>query len=249
MKILLVADLHYTLKQWDWLCEASSHFEVVVVSGDLLDLASIVPREAQAVVVQKYLARLSPTERLVVSSGNHDLLDEKDGQEEAAAWLREAIPPGAWVDGDRGELGSLFVSVLPWWEGEVLREKVEEQLARDAAEVDGRRWVWIYHPPPHDTALSRERGRDFGDPHLNKWIEHYSPFMAMGGHVHGAPFDKDGAWVDKLGSTWVFNPGRQIGPMPTCIAIDLEHETATWASLEGAERTPLDGALDLEQLG
>ena len=249
MKILLVADLHYTLKQWDWLCEAASHFEIVVVAGDLLELASIVPREAQAVVVQKYLAKLAPGERLVLVSGNHDLLTESDGHEQAAEWLREVSPPGAWIDGDHGDHGPLFFSVLPWWEGESLRGKIEDQLRRDADLVGDRRWVWIYHPPPHDTAVSRERGRDHGDPYLNKWIDRFNPFMVMGGHVHGAPFDKDGAWIDHVGSTWVLNAGRQIGPVPTCIAIDLENEMATWASLAGAERAVLRPPLAVEELG
>ena len=87
---------------------AADRFNLVVVAGDFLDLASIVPPEAQIIVVRKYLARLAAKGPLLVSSGNHDLLPSpKDGNiERAAAWLRQNPPAGLSVDGDsfaRGE--------------------------------------------------------------------------------------------------------------------------------------------------
>ncbi len=42
-----------------------------------------------------------------------------------------------------------------------------------------------------------------------------------------------GSWIDRLGKTWVFNPGKQIGPAPTHIALDLDAMSAEWISLEG----------------
>mgnify|MGYP000603273489 CR=1 FL=1 len=51
MKILLVADLHYTLKQWDWLSQASGDFDLVVIAGDMLDIVSIVDVEVQILVL------------------------------------------------------------------------------------------------------------------------------------------------------------------------------------------------------
>ena len=56
MKVLLVADLHYTLPQFDWLQQEGSSYDVVVIAGDLLDLASPVPVAAQVVVVTKLIA-------------------------------------------------------------------------------------------------------------------------------------------------------------------------------------------------
>jgi Icc-related predicted phosphoesterase len=52
------------------------------------------------------------------------------------------------------------------------------------------------------------------------------------GHIHNAPFYPDGSWIDRIGETWVFNPGRQIGPRPTSIVFDLDAMTAEWFSLE-----------------
>ena len=57
--------------------------------------------------------------------------------------------------------------------------------------------------------------------------------MVLSGHIHNAPFYPAGSWVDQLGKTWVFNPGKQIGPSPTCIVIDFDLMTAEWLSMEG----------------
>ena len=65
------------------------------------------------------------------------------------------------------------------------------------------------------------------------------------GHVHESPFKPAGSWADRIGRTWVFNAGRQIGPVPAIVDIDLAGGTASWRSLMGsgslslaAERAP-----------
>ncbi len=45
---------------------------------------------------------------------------------------------------------------------------------------------------------------------------------------------RDGSWASRLGATWVFNPGRQVGDMPTHIVVDTERNAAAWFSFEGA---------------
>ena len=55
MKILVVSDLHYTLPQFDWLVEAAPAYDLVMIAGDLLDIASFVDPETQIIVVLKYL--------------------------------------------------------------------------------------------------------------------------------------------------------------------------------------------------
>ena len=72
MRILFVADLHYALKQFDWLTANSGHYDLIILGGDLLDLGSQLDFDVQIVVVEKYLQRLRQGSRLLVSSGNHD---------------------------------------------------------------------------------------------------------------------------------------------------------------------------------
>jgi hypothetical protein len=57
--------------------------------------------------------------------------------------------------------------------------------------------------------------------------------------VHEPPFKPDGSWVDRIGSTWVFNAGRQIGPVPAHIELDLHQGWARWSSMMGDEEVDL----------
>ncbi len=76
---------------------------------------------------------------------------------------------------------------------------------------------------------------------LAGWIERFSPDLVLTGHIHQSPFTADGGWADRIGDTWVFNPGRQIGPVPAHIVLDLgPSEAPRWHSLEGPERVQLD---------
>ena len=87
MNILLVADLHYALKQFDWLLSVAEDHDAVVIAGDLLEVASVVPQAAQILVVTEYLRRLSEKTRVLVCSGNHDLDVEGPGGERFAGWV------------------------------------------------------------------------------------------------------------------------------------------------------------------
>ena len=42
MRCLVVADLHYSLPQFDWLPAAAPEFDVVIFAGDALDIGSFV---------------------------------------------------------------------------------------------------------------------------------------------------------------------------------------------------------------
>lgn len=151
MKLLLVADLHYTLPQWDWLDATAERFDIVVIAGDLLELNSIVPREAQIVVLRKYLQRIAKKVPLLVCSGNHDTLDSPQGK--TAQWLQDKHDAKYWTDGEHYTADNLFFSILPWWESETDQIATERQLERDASQAMGKRWIWVYHPPPKGVQL------------------------------------------------------------------------------------------------
>lgn len=233
MRMLFVADLHYALKQYDWLAQTAAKFEVVVIGGDLLDLASAVDLDVQITVVEKYLQRIGQQTRLLVSSGNHDGDARSAANESIARWLQEAKAAEVFVDGDSVEVGDTLISVCPWWDGPESRAELEAQLARDA-ERPKARWIWIHHAPPDQSPVSWTGRKFAGDEFLPGWIQRYQPDVVLSGHIHNAPFHAEGAWVDQLGKTWVFNPGQQIGPRPAFIAIDLTKMQAEWSSLEGA---------------
>lgn len=231
MRLLFVADLHYTLKQFDWLLAQAGDYDLVAIGGDLLDLASPLDFDVQIAIVEKYLRLLREKTTLVVCSGNHDGDSRNRADESVAEWIRESRHPNLHTDGDGFDFQGLRVTVCPWWDGEVSRAEVEAQLARES-EVRGDRWIWIYHAPPEGSRTSWSGRRHFGDSHLRGWIEKYQPEMVLGGHIHNSPFYEEGSWIDRIGTTWVFNPGKQIGPQPTTIVIDFEKGVAEWSSFD-----------------
>ena len=240
MRILSVSDLHYSLRQFDWVVDTSQEFDLVVLSGDHLDISSSVALDAQIAVVLQYLTLLRSTGRLAVSSGNHDLTGPDAHGEQAALWLSEARTAGVATDGDTLLIDDTLITVCPWWDGPVGRDAVAAQLARDAARRP-RRWVWVYHWPPLGSPTCWTGRRHYGDEMLRGWIDEHSPDVVLTGHVHDPPFQPEGGWADRIGSTWVFNPGRQIGPVPTRIELDLDEQRATWVSLLGTEEMSMTG--------
>jgi Icc-related predicted phosphoesterase len=87
MRCLVVADLHYSLPQFDWVLAVAPYFDLVIVAGDALDIGSSVDFRAQIVVVRKYLALLSEITPVILCSGNHDLDERDDGGEKIARWV------------------------------------------------------------------------------------------------------------------------------------------------------------------
>jgi Icc-related predicted phosphoesterase len=242
MKCLLVSDLHYTLKQFDWVDATARHFDLVVIAGDHLDVSSLVSLDAQVVVILKYLRRLHGKTRLLVSSGNHDLTARDEANEKIARWMSAVRKLGVPSDGDCLEIGETLFTICPWWDGPRGRDGVDEQLARDARRR-AKSWVWVYHSPPEDSPVSWVGQRHIGDAELLRWIRLHQPDMVLTGHIHQSPFRAGGSWVDRIGSTWVFNAGRQIGPIPTHVIVDTDDRRAMWYSLAGNQVVPLDRPL------
>ena len=239
MRILFVADLHYQLKQFDWLMSHAPDFDAVIIGGDLLELASPVELDVQIVVIEKYLCRLSQQKRLLVSSGNHDGDARSVANESICNWLREMKAAQLFVDGACVELDDILITICPWWDGPVSRAELETLLARDAAKPK-KRWVWIHHSPPDKSPVSWAGKKFGGDEFLVEWIQRYQPDLVLSGHIHNAPFSSKGSWIDRLGKTWVFNPGKQIGPCPACLIFDLEKLTVEWTSLADQVMRQLD---------
>ena len=240
MRILLVSDLHYTLPQLDWVVRVAPTFDLVVLAGDHLDISSPVPLDAQSVVLLRYLSMLDVM--VAVASGNHDLTGPDASGEQAALWLPAARRDRVWTDGDSITIGDTLVTICPWWDGPAGRAALERQLAADAARRPAR-WIWIHHWPPLGSPTCWTGKRHYGDPDVAGWIAHYGPDMVLSGHVHEPPFTRDGAWADRIGPTWVFNAGRQIGPVPAHIVIDVDARTASWRSLMGDESLGLDATV------
>jgi Icc-related predicted phosphoesterase len=242
MRCLVVADLHYSLPQLDWLVSAAPQFDLVIFAGDALDIGSMVDFRAQIVVVKKYLALVAAQTRVILCSGNHDL-DERNAEgEKISRWISQARELGIACDGDNLTIGDTLFSVCPWWDGPMVKQRLADQL--QAASLNRPpRWIWAHHAPPANSPTSWGGKRFFGDVELVQWIMQYQPSMVISGHVHQSPFITDGSWFDRLGQTWVFNAGRQPGRPPTYIVLDLDESKAFWLAAGEAQWIDLSAPL------
>jgi Icc-related predicted phosphoesterase len=242
MRILVVADIHYSLPQFDWLEKTAEEVDLLIIAGDLLDLAGFADLDTQIVVVRKYLDRIRAKTKLFVCSGNHDGDERNEGDEVVAKWLQKARRENLFVDGDGYDFGSGRITVLPWWDGPITKQQMIAILDRENQESKTN-WLLIHHAPPNESPISRVRDSDQGDAYFRETLHRLKPDFAFSGHIHNPPFSDKGSWIDKIGPTWVFNPGKQLGPFPSHILIDLEEMKAQWVSVYGVEEVDLLGEL------
>ncbi len=237
MRILLTSDLHYKLRQYDWLIGAASNFDAVVIAGDHIDAFSPVPGIVQIAALSATFTEVSRASRLMLCSGNHDLNARNHAGEKTADWLDGLRTAAVAVDGDTVTVADTLFTVCPWWDGPYARAALEQKLECASQQRDGR-WVWVYHAPP-EGALSWTGKRHYGDAVLAALVKRYSPTAVLCGHIHEAPFKAGGSWIDRIGKTWLFNAGRQIGDTPARVEIDLTQLAARWISLAGIEERAL----------
>jgi Icc-related predicted phosphoesterase len=240
MRVLLVSDLHYDLRQLDWVLAECARVDVLVVAGDLLDIGSSVPLDAQIAVVLEYLARFARQTTTVVCSGNHDLDHRTAGGEKATGWLTEARADGVVVDGNTVAVEDWTITACAWWEGPETLAALESSLDAAAQQRRGH-WMWVWHGPP-EGPLSWTGSRHYGDPELPRLLDVHRPDIVLCGHIHQAPFVPGGGWAEQRGDTWLFNGGHEIGPVPSNVFIDVDGGTASWWSPEGTGETSLGRA-------
>lgn len=241
MTMLVVGDLHYDLRKFDWLLGEAHRHHAVVITGDLLDIASSVPVDAQIPVVLDYLRRLVDRATTIACSGNHDLTGRDTNGEKAPLWLPAARALGVVTDGSDLTYKDALITVCPWWDGPIGKAALDARLA-GLAPTAPERWIWVYHWPPPDLPVSSIGERFYGDADLAGWIERFHPALVLSGHVHQSPWVTGGSWIAQLDATTIINCGSERSPVPSHCVIDLESWSATWTSSSGTERRDLSAA-------
>lgn len=242
MKLLLVADLHYHFKKFDWVVAAAGYVDVVVIAGDHLELSSTVRRPAQVAVVQQYFQKIRRKAKLLICSGNHDLDGTDEQGERVAHWITTARYLDIPTDGDAIRIGEVLFSLCAWSDGAVGIARTAMQLERDAVRRPAT-WIWVHHAPPFGSSTSWGGKRSYGFPELSGWITSYQPEFVFSGHVHQSPYINGGSWVERIGSTWVFNAGFQMGPPPPHLLFDLDAREVYWMSIPLVEHASLRGSV------
>ena len=200
MIILHVTDFHFNKRWFDWLPDNAPAHDLLVMSGDMLNLSDPAPHRKQIYWVADWI-RDYPLP-IAICSGNHDL--EWDPETELwtpAYWLRELAGPHVLTDGQRVTLDGFSLLSISC----TTRPK--------GAEAD----IWVTHAPPTGTVVAtRASGRDAGDRDLVAPVRRYKPRAVLAGHVHDPRH-----WFEEKDSTLFLNPGRTANArIPNHILLD-----------------------------
>jgi len=216
MRILHCTDLHASDAACRWIVEQSPGYDLVCLSGDLLDLN---PYRLPAGQIERVVARIRQiTVPVAICSGNHDHFAAYDDRLADAKWMQDLRRPLLWLDGDIFEIEGYRFRVFPWM-----------GAVPPAAGPDE---IWLMHAPPDLSPVSLARGGgDFGDFALGELCRSGAgPRLVLSGHVHDRV-----SWVSKVGRTWCLNPGCDPGAeIPHHIVIDLSRSRAVFNGPAGA---------------
>ena len=220
MTILHVTDFHFNQHWFDWLLHRAPAHDVVVMSGDMLDLSIATPHRRQIEWVSSWLNDFPRP--ILVCSGNHDLeWDSRAERWTPAYWLRSIANPLVWTDGQRVELDGLSFLTI-------------DATTRPKG---GNADVWVVHAPPSKTLVAqRLNGVDGGDPDLVSPARHHAPQLVLSGHVH-TPRD----WLDRRENMLFLNPGRTASaPFPNHILVQTERMTSQFISAPAEDASDRD---------
>lgn len=114
-------------------------------------------------------------------------------------------------------------------ENEVRWGTIQKDLATLAGDGALERAIFLFHTPPHDTALDRA-GLDgkrvehvpldvhVGSIAVRRFIEERQPLLTLHGHVHEST-RLTGAWKTQIGRTVCIN-GAHVGPELSLVRFD-----------------------------
>lgn len=219
MTVLVVADLHYNLRWFDWMSSHVREFDLVLIAGDLLDMNSRELLPQQAKNTKQWLNGLATP--FVVVSGNHDYWIARNAYDEDSfsGWLPHLRGFGnaVAVDGDTVEIGGITIACNGWECSPDITERFD---------------LLVTHAPPMGCAcaVSTDDRRDFGDGELWDCIKNTPPRVIACGHVH-SPRALWCRWDPLDKSTLVLNPGYDVSAIsPAYWVLDFSKDVACHSS-------------------
>lgn len=243
MNLLYTTDLHSRRDWYEWLLEKAEAYDLLVISGDLLDSFSEESIIDQVYILYLWCQKLADLGiPLVLCSGNHDapmdLLSEDFSLAKKADWnnadfVKMVSESGCWLGKLPGVICSdeenlifkdkLLLSSCGYAGGDETQEKRTQSLLKVGYQIKCRQnfpWIILHHEPPKGVPLSKVNSvTDMGDPMLASWIREYKPDIVLSGHIHHSPFIHNKC-VSKLYNSYCFNAGH-----------DPEWPEPTWASI------------------
>ncbi|HXB02426.1 MAG TPA: metallophosphoesterase [Opitutaceae bacterium] len=222
MKILHLSDLHAVERFYAWVADEvrRTHYDALVVSGDLLDLLADGPElpddftdlpfiQPQIKLVTDWAANLPADLPMFLCSGNHDKLADNHFLKEAR-WLLSLKRRNLFVDGDSTNLGYYNFECVGWGRVPIAATKLPK--------------IVVSHSPPSPAPTGIDHlGMDHGSPALSAHILlSWNDATVLCGHVH-----QPRRWHN-FGAIISLNPGAdREAATPNHIVIDTDTRAAT----------------------
>ena len=115
---------------------------------------------------------------------------------------------------------------------DVRHSAISGDLQKLVGDDDLTRGIFLFHTPPHETALDRAAmdGKTIdhvpldihvGSIAVRRFIENRQPLTTLHGHIHESS-RMTGRWHDRIGHTYMFNAAHD-GPELSVVMFDLEN--------------------------
>ena len=222
MRALLVSDLHYDLRKLDWILAEADGVDLLAVAGDVLDIASGVPLDAQIVGRPRVPGPLrradhhgrvlrQPRPRLAHRGRREDdALDHRGAPRRRARRRRQR--GGRRLARHRVRVvGGSGDARVPAGLARRGRGTPATALALGVPRAAGG-------PAGRGPAPSSSATRS-----CPRLLDRHQPEVVLCGHIHQAPFVDGGAWYDQVGGPRCCSTaGTSAGNIPAHVFLDLD---------------------------
>ena len=175
------------------------------------------------------------------ASGNHDL----DGPGDARRAGRGLAAAARGTDSrctstaSSVDIGDTRFTVCPWWDGPVTRDEVGAPAGRGRGGPAGAVGLALPRASGRHAAVPR-RAAHLPRPRPRRLDRRApAPTSCCAATSTRRPWADGGSWHARLGRTWVFNAGKQIGKVPPHITLDTDAGTADWFGVFESETLSL----------
>jgi Icc-related predicted phosphoesterase len=226
MKLLITADLHFRLQWFRWLIEQAPDFDLVCISGDLLDMFKSETRLEQAREVQTLVKELADVVPVALSSDNHDNAGRLVLHDRASVyeWFIElGNHRNIITDGSTRKLENLIVTTIPYHcSGQ--EKSIWLDRGSTIRRQTGMPWVILHHvPAKNGLGVSGEESE------AAELLETYRPDYFVSGHDHGFPYTTGQSWNQRLSESRLLVPGQLLSALiPNYIKVNTKSGEVSW---------------------